>query len=84
MYQLPEDYPSVVETFQTKLGSAVCVKLTLARLPMATIYCHLATYFSFPGAILGHKTSGWLGCAVHSMRDITREPMWPSEKLENE
>ena len=24
MYQLPEDYLSVVETFQTKLGSAVC------------------------------------------------------------
>ena len=57
-----------------------CVKLTLARSPMATIYHHLVTYFSFPGAILGDKASGWLGCAAHSMRDITREPMQPSEK----
>ena len=51
---------------------------------MATVYCHLATYFSFPSAILGDKASGWLGCAAHGMRDITRESMRPSEKLENE
>ena len=42
---------------------------------MVTLYRHLATYFSFPSAILGDKTSGWLGCAAHGMRDITREPM---------
>ena len=54
---------------------------------MTTIYRHLhvATYSSFPSAILGNKASGCLlGCAAHSMRDITCEPMWPSEELENE
>ena len=51
--------------------------------PMVTIYHHLATYFSFPSAILSDKVSGWLGCAAHNMRDITREPMQPSEELEN-
>ena len=51
---------------------------------MATIYCCLATYFSFPSAILGDKASGWLGCAAHGMCDITCEPMRPSEELENE
>ena len=61
-----------------------CVKLMLVRLLMVTIYRHLATYFSFPSAILGDKASGWLGCAVHSMRNITREPMRPSEELKNE
>ena len=49
------------------------MKLTLARSPMATIYRHLATYFSFPRAILVDKASGWLGCAVHGMCYITRE-----------
>ena len=48
---------------------------------MVTIYRHLATYFSFPSAILGDKASSWLGCAVHGMRDITREPMRPSEEM---
>ena len=51
---------------------------------MATIYHHLATYFSFPSAILGDKASGWLGCAAHGICDMTREPMWPSGELKNE
>ena len=50
---------------------------------MARIYHHLVTYFAFPSAILSDKASGWLGCAAHNMRDITREPMRPSEELEN-
>ena len=61
-----------------------CVKLTLTRSPVATIYCHLATYFSFSSVILGNNVSGWLGCVVHGMRDITHEPMRPTEELENE
>ena len=65
----------------TKQMAFQCVKLTLARSPMATIYCHLVTYFSFPSAILGDKVSGWLGCAAHGMRDITHEPMRPTEEL---
>ena len=56
----------------------------LTRSPLATIYRHLATYFSFPSTILGNKASGWLGCAAHGMRIIIREPMRPSEELENE
>ena len=55
-----------------------CVKLTLARSPMATTYYHLATYVSFPSAILGDKVSGWLGCAAQG---ITCEPMRPSEGI---
>ena len=51
---------------------------------MATMYCHLVTYFVFPSAILGDKASGWLGCVAHGMRDITREPLRPSEELKNE
>ena len=51
---------------------------------MATIYCHLVTYFSFPSVILGDKMSGWLGCAAHGMCKLAREPMWPSEELQNE
>ena len=29
------------------------------------------------------KRSGWLRCVAHGMRDITHEPMQPSEELEN-
>ena len=36
-----------------------------------------------PFLVTAHA-SGWLRCAAHGMRDITREPMWPSEELENE
>ena len=60
-----------------------CVKLTLARSPMVTIYRHLVTYFLLPSTILGDKAPGWLGCAAYGMRDITREPMWSSEELKN-
>ena len=35
-------------------------------------------------SILGDKASSWLGCAVHGMRHVTREPMRPSGELENE
>ena len=61
-----------------------CVKKTVARSPMATIYMyrHLAT-FHFLAPFLA-TASGWLGCAAHGMRDITREPMQPSGELENE
>ena len=38
--------------------------------------------FSFLAPFLA-IASCWLGCAAHSMRDITREPMWPSEELKN-
>ena len=41
----------------------------------------LSDLLSFCSAILGDKASGWLGCAAHGMRDITHEPMQPSEAL---
>ena len=51
---------------------------------MATIYIVAIGDLAFPSAILGDRASGWLGCAAHSMRAITREPMRPSKELENE
>ena len=58
------------QNFSNQLIEEQCVKLLLARSPMASMYCHLATYFLFLSTILGNKVSGWLGCAVHGMRDI--------------
>ena len=47
--------PDLIEHMILKMVHAQCVQLMLARSPMVTMYCHLATYFSFLSAILGDK-----------------------------
>ena len=51
------------------------MKLTLARLPTATIYRHLATYFSFPSAICTQT--------VYTNNRIVEHERWQKYKVPN-
>ena len=48
-----------------------CVKLTLARSPMAILYRHLATYFLFPSTIFGNCVRLAQTCGARHVRHKT-------------